>query len=196
MELEDRIVNQFHSAMDVTAHTIEQYTPLIAHASEMLLHCLASEKKILCVGNGGSAALVQHFCALLLSRFRTERPGLPAMCLAADGSTLTAIIEDINFSDVYSKQISAFGQPGDVLLMATTHGKASSLVQAIQAAHDREMVVILLNGNDGGDVTALLRPDEVEICVPSSDNILIHNTHLLVLHCLCDLIDYQLFGAQ
>ena len=196
MELEDRIVNQFHSAMDVNAHTIEQYTPLIAHASEMLLHCLASEKKILCVGNGGSAALMQHFCALLLSRFRTERPGLPAMCLAADGSTLTAIIEDINFSDVYSKQISAFGQPGDVLLMTTTHGKSSSLVQAIQAAHDREMVVILLNGNDGGDVTALLRPDEVEICVPSSDNILIHNTHLLVLHCLCDLIDYQLFGAQ
>jgi len=196
MELEDRIVNQFHSAMDVNAHTIEQYTPLIAHASEILLHCLTSEKKILCVGNGGSAALAQHFCALLLSRFRTERPGLPAMCLAADGSTLTAIIEDINFSDVYSKQISAFGQPGDVLLMTTTHGKASSLVQAIQAAHDREMLVILLNGNDGGDVTALLRPDEVEICVPSSDNILIHNTHLLVLHCLCDLIDYQLFGAQ
>ncbi|EPJ45280.1 MAG: phosphoheptose isomerase [Osedax symbiont Rs2] len=196
MELEDRIVNQFHSAMDVNAHTIEQYTPLIAHASEILLHCLSSEKKILCVGNGGSAALAQHFCALLLSRFRTERPGLPAMCLAADGSTLTAIIEDINFSDVYSKQISAFGQPGDVLLMATTHGKASSLVQAIQAAHDREMLVILLNGNDGGDVTALLRPDEVEICVPSTDNILIHNTHLLVLHCLCDLIDYQLFGAQ
>ena len=196
MELEDRIVNQFHSAMDVNAHTIEQYTPLIAHASEILLHCLSSEKKILCVGNGGSAALAQHFCALLLSRFRTERPGLPAMCLSADGSTLTAIIEDINFSDVYSKQISAFGQPGDVLLMATTHGKASSLVQAIQAAHDREMFVILLNGNDGGDVTALLRPDEVEICVPSTDNILIHNTHLLVLHCLCDLIDYQLFGAQ
>ena len=196
MELEDRIVNHFHNAMDINAHTIEQYTPLIAHASEILLHCLASEKKILCVGNGASAALAQHFSTLLLNKFRTERPGLPAMCLSSDGSTLTAIIEDISFSDVYSKQISAFGQSGDVLLMTTTHGKASSLVQAIQAAHDREMIVILLNGNDGGDVTALLRPDEVEICIPSNDNILVHNTHLLVLHCLCDLIDYQLFGAQ
>jgi len=195
MELEDRIVNQFHNSMDVSANTIEQYTPLIAHASEILLHSLASEKKILCVGNGGSAALAQHFSTLLLSRFRTERPGLPAICLG-ESSTITAVIEDINFSDVYSKQISALGQPGDVLLMATTHGKSSSLVQAIQAAHDREMIVILLNGGDGGDVTALLRPDEVEICVPSHDNVLIHHTQLLVLHCLCDLIDYQLFGAQ
>lgn len=196
MELEDRIVSLFHNTMDINAHTIEQYTPLIAHASEILLHCLASEKKILCVGNGASSSLTQHFCTLLLNKFRTERPGLPAMCLGSDGSTLTAIIEDISFSDVYSKQISAFGQPGDVLLMTTTHGKASSLVQAIQAAHDREMIVILLNGNDGGDVTALLRPDEVEICIPSNDNILVHNTQLLILHCLCDLIDYQLFGAQ
>jgi len=196
MELEDRIVNQFHNSMDVSANTIEQYTPLIAHASEILLHCLASEKKILCVGNGGSASLTQHFSTLLLSRFRTERPGLPAISLCDNSSTITAVIEDINFSDVYSKQISALGQPGDVLLMATTHGKSSSLVQAIQAAHDREMIVILLNGGDGGDVTALLRPDEVEICVPSNDSILIHHTQLLVLHCLCDLIDYQLFGAQ
>ncbi|NQZ31950.1 MAG: SIS domain-containing protein [Oceanospirillaceae bacterium] len=195
MELEDRIINHFHNSMDVSANTIEQYTPLIAHASEILLHSLASEKKILCVGNGGSAALAQHFSTLLLSRFRTERPGLPALCLSADGCTLSAVIEDINFSDVYSKQISALGQPGDVLLMTTTHGKSSSLVQAIQAAHHREMIVILLNGGDGGDVTALLRPDEVEICIPSNDSILIHNTQLLVLHCLCDLIDYQLFGA-
>ncbi|NRA21792.1 MAG: SIS domain-containing protein [Oceanospirillaceae bacterium] len=196
MKLEDRIINQFHNSMDVSANTIEQYTPLIAHASEILLHCLVSEKKILCVGNGGSASLAQHFCALLLSRFRTERPGLPAICLSTDGSTITAVIEDINFSDIYSKQISALGQPGDVLLLTTTHGKSSSLVQAIQAAHDREMMVIVLNGGDGGDVTALLRPDEVEICVPSHDNSLIHNTQLLVLHCLCDLIDFQLFGAQ
>lgn len=196
MELEDRIVNQFHNTMDTNAHTIEQYTPLIAHASEVLLHCLAGENKIICVGNGGSAALTQHFSALLLSRFRTERPGLPAMCLTSDGCALTAIIEDSSFSDTYAKQIRAFGQPGDVLLMATTQGKGSSLVQAIQAAHGRDMIVILLNGNDGGDVTALLQPDEVEICVPSSDTILIHNTHLLIMHCLCDLIDYQLFGAQ
>jgi D-sedoheptulose 7-phosphate isomerase len=118
------------------------------------------------------------------------------MCLAADGSTITAIIEDINFGDIYSKQISAFGQAGDVLLLATPHGKSSSLVQAVQAAHDRDMLVIVLNGGDGGDVTALLRPNEVEICIPSSDSILIYNTQLLVLHCLCDLIDYQLFGAE
>lgn len=195
MELEDRIVSQFHSSMDINAHTIEHYTPMIAHAGELLLHCLVNENKILCVGNGGSAALAQHFCALLLNRYRHERPGLPAIALSADSAALTAISEDSSFSDIYSKQIRALGQPGDVLLVISTHGRANNLVQAIQAAHDREMMVIALTGYDGGNTTALLRPDEIEICVPADDDVLIHDAHLLVLHCLCDLIDYQLFGA-
>ncbi|ANG61941.1 phosphoheptose isomerase [Marinobacterium aestuarii] len=195
MELEDRIVSQFHSSMDINAHTIEHYTPMIASAGEQLLHCLVNENKILCVGNGGSAALVQHFCALLLNRYRHERPGLPALALSADSATLTAISEDSGFSDIYSKQIRALGQPGDILLMVSTHGRANNLVQAIQAAHDRDMSVIALTGYDGGNTTALLRPDEIEICVPADDDVLIHDAHLLVLHCLCDLIDYQLFGA-
>lgn len=196
MELEDRIVNQFHNSMEINAITIETYTPMIAHASELLLHCLVSDAKILTCGNGASASLAQHFCALLLNRFRQERPGLPAICLNADAHTLSGISEDSSFSDVYAKQIRALGQPGDVLIILSPHGKASSMVQAIQAAHDREMTVIALTGNDGGDMTALLGPEEIEICVPAEDQILVHDAHLLVLHALCDLIDFQLFGGD
>ncbi|MGB2131444.1 MAG: SIS domain-containing protein, partial [Marinobacterium sp.] len=99
------------------------------------------------------------------------------------------------FADVYAKQIRALGQPGDILLLISTHGRANSLVQAIQAAHDREMMVIALSGGDGGNMAALLLPDEIEICIPGSEDALIHGAHLLVLHCLCDLIEYQLFGG-
>ncbi|WP_415887094.1 SIS domain-containing protein [Neptuniibacter sp. QD37_6] len=196
MELEDRIVSQFHNSMEVNAITIEQYTPLIAHAGELLLHCLVSENKILCCANGASSSLGQHFTALLMNRFRHERPGLPAININSDGATLSAICEDSGFMDAQAKQIHALGQPGDILLLITPHGRSSSLVQAIQAAHDREMTVIVLNGSDGGDITALLSPEEIEICVPSDESSLVHHAQLLVLHSLCDLIDYQLFGSE
>lgn len=196
MDLEDRIVHQFHSSMEVNATTIEQNTPLIAHASELLLHCLINEGKILCCANGPSASLSQHFTTLLMNRFRYERPGLPAINLNGDGSTLSAICEDSSFVDAQAKQIHALGQPGDILMLISAHGRSGSLIQAIQAAHDREMTVIALNGNDGGDITALLGPDEVEIRVPSDDDVLTHHAQLLVLHTLCDLLDYQLFGSD
>mgnify|MGYP001941521612 CR=1 FL=1 len=196
MELEDRIVSQFHNSMEINAMTIEQYTPLIAHASELLLHCLVNEHKILCCANGASSALSQHFTTLLMSRFQQERPGLPAINLSTDGATISAIAEDGSFIDAQAKQIHALGQPGDILLLLSVSGRSSSLVQAIQAAHDRDMVVIALNGSDGGDITALLRPDEVEICIPSPERALVHHAHLMVLHVFCDLIDYQLFGGD
>ncbi|MBY4676611.1 SIS domain-containing protein [Marinobacterium arenosum] len=196
MELEERIINHFHNSMEVNAVTIEQYTPLIAHAGELLLHTLVSESKILCCGNGGSAGLAQHFAALLLNRFRNERPGLPAMSLCADAAVATGICEDSTFADVYAKQIRALGQPGDILLIISPHGRSASLIQAIQAAHDREMLVIALTGGDGGDMTSLLGPEEVEICVPADDTVLVHHAHLMLLHTLCDLIDYQLFGSE
>lgn len=196
MELEDRIINHFHNSMEVNAVTIEQYTPLIAHASEQLLQTLISEGKILCCGNGGSASLNQHFVSLLLNRFRQERPGLPAIALNADGAVLSGICEESSFADVYAKQIRALGQPGDTLLILSTHGRSASLIQAIQAAHDREMQVIALTGAGGGDMKSLLGPEEIEICVPSEDSTLIHNAHLMLIHTLCDLIDHQLFGSE
>lgn len=195
MELEDRIIHQFHQSMEVNAQTIEQFTPVIAAASELILQCLITEHKILSAGNGSSGTLAQHFGTLLINRFRQERPGLPVVTLNADSAAISAIAEDSGFADIYSKQIRAIGMPGDILLAISTNGRSASLVQAIQAAHDREMTVIALTGGDGGNMTALLRPDETEICVPSTDDALVHHAQLLVLHSLADLIDFQLFGA-
>lgn len=196
MELEERIIQQLHNSMEVNAVTIEQYTPLIAHAGELLLHCLVCENKIICCGNGASSSLGQYFTTLMMNRFKHERPGLPAVNLNTDGSTLSAICEDSNFVDALAKQIHALGQPGDILLIMTPHGRSSSLIQAIQAAHNRDMTVIVLNGGDGGDITALLSPDEIEICIPSDYHNLVHHAQFLVLASLSDLIDYQLFGSD
>ncbi|TVQ74139.1 SIS domain-containing protein [Nitrincola schmidtii] len=195
MELEDRIIQQFHQSMEVNAQTIEQFTPMIATASMQILQCLISEQKVLCAGNGASGSLAQHFGSLLINRFRHERPGLPVVTLNADAIAITGIAEDSGFADIYSKQIRAFGMPGDILLAVSANGRSASLVQAIQAAHDREMTVIALTGSDGGNMTALMRPDETEICIASNDEVLVHHAHLLVLHTLADLIDFQLFGA-
>lgn len=195
MELEDRIIQQFHQSMEVNAQTIEQLTPIIATASVQMLQCLISEQKILCAGNGASGSLAQHFGSLMINRFRHERPGLPVVTLNADSVAMGAIAEDSGFADIFSKQIRAIGMPGDILLAISANGRSASLVQAIQAAHDRDMTVIAMTGSDGGNMTALLRPDETEICIPSSDEILVHYAQMLTLHSLADLIDFQLFGA-
>lgn len=195
MELEDRIIQQFHQSMEVNTQTIEQLTPVIATASIQMLECLISERKIVCAGNGASGSLAQHFGSLMINRFRHERPGLPVVTINADSVTMSAIAEDSGFADIFSKQIRAIGMAGDILLAISANGRAASLVQAIQAAHDRDMTVIALTGFDGGNMTALLRPDETEICIPSDDQILVHHAQLLVLHSLADLIDFQLFGA-
>ncbi|MEH6472438.1 MAG: SIS domain-containing protein [Halopseudomonas sp.] len=196
MELQQRIIDHFHQSIDLKAHVIESYAPQIALAGEQLFHCLMGEHKILSCGNGGSAALSQHFSALMLNRYQHERPGLPAISLGADSATLSAIADDSHFSDVYSKQVRAIGQPGDILLTLCPDGRSASLIQAIQAAHERGMAVIALSGEDGGDIAALLTPEEVEIRIPSSSTALVHEVHLLIIHALCDLIEHQLFGGH
>jgi D-sedoheptulose 7-phosphate isomerase len=195
MELQQRIIEHFHHSLDLKAHVIESYTPQIAQAAEQLFHCLISEHKILCCGNGASAALAQHFSALMLNRYQHERPGLPALSLSADSAALSAIADDSHFSDVYSKQVRALGQPGDILLAFSSDGRSANLIQAIQAAHDRGMGVIALSG-EGGDIGALLSQEELEIRIPSTSTALVNEVHLLIIHALCDLIEHQLFGGS
>ncbi|WP_421865732.1 SIS domain-containing protein [Motiliproteus sp.] len=195
MDLQQRVINHFHQSLDLKAHVIETFTPQIAQAAEQLFHCLVAENKVLCCGNGGSAALAQHFSALMLNRYQHERPGLPTITLGAESATLSAIANDTHFTDVYSKQIRALGQPGDILLTFSSDGRSTSLIQAIQAAHDRGMGVIALTGGDSKDIGAILGNDELEIRIPSPSKALVHEVHLLITHALCDLIEHQLFGG-
>ena len=157
---------------------------------------LLNEGKILSCGNGGSAGDAQHFSSELLNRFERERPSLPAVALTTDSSTITSIANDYSYNEIFSKQIRALGQPGDVLLAISTSGNSANVIQAIQAAHDREMTVVALTGRDGGGMASLLLPEDVEIRVPAKVTARIQEVHLLTIHCLCDLIDSQLFGSE
>jgi D-sedoheptulose 7-phosphate isomerase len=161
-----------------------------------MVNSLLNEGKILTCGNGGSAGDAQHFSSELLNRFERERPSLPALALTTDSSSISSLAKDYCEDEIFSKQIRALGQPGDVLLAISTSGNSGNVLQAIQAAHDRDMLVVALTGRDGGAMASLLLPEDSEIRVPARATARIQEVHLLAIHCLCDLIDRQLFGSE
>ncbi|MBK6975505.1 MAG: phosphoheptose isomerase [Sterolibacteriaceae bacterium] len=196
MNLIDRISQQFTDSAQTKLQAVELLAAPIAEAVETMVHSLMSNGKIMACGNGGSAADSQHFASELLNRFEKERPGLAAVALTTDTSTLTSIANDYDFAQVFSKQIRALGQPGDVLLAISTSGTSPNVIEAIAAAHEREMRVVALTGKSGGRVAGLLRKDDTHLCVPADRTARIQEVHLLVLHCLCDGIDCMLLGAD
>jgi len=196
MTLEDRVLELFDASIEAKKQAREVIPAAVVAAGEAMVQCLLNNGKILTCGNGGSAGDAQHFSSEMLNRFERERPALPAIALSTDTSTLTSIANDYSYNEVFSKQIRALGQPGDVLLAVTTSGNSSNILQAVQAAHDRDVKVVALTGRDGGDVANLLHQDDVEIRVPSNSTARIQEVHLLCIHSLCDLIDGQLFGTE
>jgi D-sedoheptulose 7-phosphate isomerase len=196
MELQERVINQFHEHMGCAAYSAEHLPQDIAIAAEMLHQCFIQEGKILICGNGANAANGHHFSAALLSRFKQERPSLPAFNLTADSTTMSAITRESSFQDVFAKQITALGQQGDILVVLSEQGNCGNLIQAIQAAHNRNLQVISITGQSGGDMATILDPDDVAIRIPSDNNTNILQLQLVTIHCLCDLIDFQLFGSN
>lgn len=196
MDLISRINQHFTDSAQLKLHAMELLSKPLASASERMVECLMQEGKILSCGNGGSAADAQHFSAELLNRFEKERPPLAAMALSTDTSTLTSIANDYHYDEVFSKQIRALGQPGDILLAISTSGNSTNVMEAINAAHDRQMDVVALTGKKGGKIAALLGPEDVHICVPAERTARIQEVHLLCLHCMCDAIDCLLLGVE
>lgn len=196
MSLEDRVLELFDASIDAKLQARESLPAAIALAGEAMVQCLLSDGKILSCGNGGSAGDAQHFSSEMLNRFERERPALPAIALTTDSSTITSIANDYSYNEVFSKQIRALGQAGDILLAVTTSGNSANILQAVQAAHDRNMKIVAMTGRDGGDVARLLHPEDIEIRVPATSTARIQEVHLLVIHSLCDLIDGQLFGTE
>jgi len=194
MHFQDRINQHFQASIETKQQSMAVLGPVIEQAGEMMVQSLLAGGKILTCGNGGSAGDAQHFSSELLNRFERERPSLPAIALTTDSSTLTSIANDYHYNEVFSKQIRALGNGTDILLAISTSGNSANVVQAIQAAHDREMRVVAVTGKDGGDMASLLTADDMEIRVPSNVTARIQEVHLLVIHCLCDFIDWQLFG--
>lgn len=196
MELAARIGEHFQDSIEVKQKSLEVLVEPIHRAGEAMVNCLLNNGKILSCGNGGSAGDAQHFSAELLNRFEKERPGLPALALTTDSSTLTAIANDYSYEEIFSKQVSALGQAGDVLLAISTSGNSANVAAAMKAAKEREMLVVVLSGNDGGTMAGLLTEQDIEVRVPSKRTARIQEVHLVVIHCLCDFIDTKLFGGD
>ncbi|MFZ5502691.1 MAG: phosphoheptose isomerase [Pseudomonadota bacterium] len=194
MDIPKRISKHFKESADTKLRLRESLSRPIADGAQVLFDCVAGDGKILCCGNGGSAADAQHFSAELLNRFEKERPGLAAVALTTDSSVLTSIANDYDFGLIFSKQVRALGLPGDSLLAISTSGNSANVVAAIHAAHERDMRVVALTGRDGGAMAAALHENDVLICVAAESTARIQEVHLLALHCLCDVIDYLLLG--
>ncbi|ATE58875.1 phosphoheptose isomerase [Thauera sinica] len=196
MDLIDRVSRQFEDSARTKLDALEHLAAPIAGAVEVMTTSLLNNGKILSCGNGGSAADAQHFAAELVNRFELERPPLAAVALTTDSSTLTSIANDYDFTQVFSKQVRALGQPGDILLAISTSGNSPNVAEAILAAHEREMRVVALTGKGGGRIGELLADGDIHLCVPADRTARIQEVHLLVLHCLCDGIDCLLLGVE
>ncbi|MBW7859799.1 MAG: phosphoheptose isomerase [Rhodocyclaceae bacterium] len=196
MDLIQRITRQFEDSARAKHEALEVLAVPIAGAIEMMTACLLGNGKILACGNGGSAADAQHFAAELVNRFEMERPPLAALALTTDSSILTSIANDYDYVQVFSKQVSALGQHGDVLLAISTSGNSPNVIAAIDAAHERDMRVVAMTGKGGGRIAEQLHETDLHICVPADRTARIQEIHLLVLHCLCDGIDCMLLGVE
>jgi D-sedoheptulose 7-phosphate isomerase len=196
MDLTSRIAQHFRDSAQLKLEVAGDLTAPIALAADLMVQSLLAERKILACGNGGSAADAQHFSAELLNRFEMERPGLAAVALTTDSSTLTAIANDYAFLEIFSKQVRALGQSGDVLLAISTSGNSPNVLKAIEAAHERDMTVVALTGRDGGKIRQLLGAADVLLNVPAQSTARVQEVHILILHCLCDAIDCTLLGVE
>ncbi|HZW87340.1 MAG TPA: phosphoheptose isomerase [Gallionella sp.] len=194
MDIQKRINKHFKDSAELKLRVKDELAEPIANGARLFFDCIANDGKILCCGNGGSAADAQHFAAELINRFEKERPGLAALSLATDSSVLTSIANDYDFNQIFSKQVRALGLPGDNLLAISTSGNSPNIVAAIHAAHERDMRVVALTGRNGGAMLAALHPTDVLICVDAQSTARIQEVHILSLHCLCDVIDYLLLG--
>ncbi len=192
--LSQRVRDAFAASIATKQRTVDALAEPVAAAARLIVERLLQGGKVLSCGNGGSAADAQHFSSELLNRFERDRPGLPALALTTDSSTLTSVANDQAYAEVFARQIQALGHPGDLLLAITTSGQSPSIVRAIESARQADMPVIALTGRDGGQVAALLGAQDIEIRVPATNTARIQEVHLLVIHCLCELTDHQLLG--
>ncbi len=195
-DIDSLIHGAFAASIETMRNASQVLVEGIEIASAQLNQALLNGQKILICGNDGSAADAQHFSSRLLNRYSRDRPGLPAIALTTDTSTLTSITNDYGYQQIFSKQVTALGQPGDVLVAISTSGQSPNIVEAIQAANENELTIIALTGRDGGAMAQVLNENSIEIRVPSMVTARIQEVHLLVIHILCELLDLQLLGPE
>ena len=188
------VTEHFSESIEAKQQAMKALVPNISKAGVLLAERINIGAKILACGNGGSAADAQHFSAELINRFEVERRPLPAIALTTDTSTITSIGNDYHFDLIFSKQVEALANSKDVLLAISTSGNSANIIEAIKAAHRKGTTIIALTGNTGGRINNILNPEDIHICVPNNKTSRIQEVHILVIHCLCDLIDKLLFS--
>ncbi|GFO73124.1 D-sedoheptulose 7-phosphate isomerase [Bathymodiolus japonicus methanotrophic gill symbiont] len=194
MSSNNNIKQQITESIHTQQLVLDELSEVVEFAAQHIVNALLADRKILSAGNAASVSNVQYFTVLMINRYDRVRPSLPAISLVNDVQMLTSIANTQHYDDVYAKQLRALGQADDVLLVYNVEGSALNLVKLINAAHDKQIIVILLVGESETTLPALLHEVDVCINVPSQSAQRIHEAHLLITHCLCDLVDSQLFG--
>ena len=196
MDLTAHLRKHFDEGVELRQRMAETLPAEIARAGEALAAALKAGHKALACGNGGSAADSQHFAAELVGRFERERPGLPAVALTVDSSALTAIANDYDWERVFAKQVEALGAAGDFLLAISTSGNSKNVLEAMRVAHARGLKVIALTGRDGGEMARMLAAGDFHLNVAHPRTMRVQEVHLLVIHCLCEVVDNVIFGER
>lgn len=189
-------LRHFEESLAVFDNAMKILPPAISEATEICCNALLDGKKILTCGNGGSAGDAMHLSSELVNRFQMERPGLPAIALTTDAFILTSIANDYDYERVFSRQVQALGNDGDILVAFSTSGQSKNVITACRTAIERNLTVVALSGKDGGQFNKTLRDGiDVEIRAPSDITARIQEVHLVCIHAICDSIDKRLFGA-
>jgi phosphoheptose isomerase len=194
MDKYDTISSGFQEVIELISVSVDQLEGPLQRAATMSTDALLAEHKILSCGNGPGAAVAQLFSIGLVHRFEHERPALPASCLSSDGSTLSALATSVGSQEIYARQVRGLGQAGDILLGVAAGEGNGAIIQAIRAAHDRDMGVIILSGGDCADISSLLLEEDIEIHGPSASAARVIELQTMIVHSLCKLIDHSLFG--
>lgn len=192
---EERINYWFANHMEQTAQAAVTAGPAIGTVADAFVATLLQDGKIIACANGNANVLTQYLCTALLSRFDQDRPALPAINLGADATTYSAICRDNRFNDTFSRQVRAVGKPGDLLFVVVDDGHKANLIQAIQAAHDREMMVVVLSAREKSDITSLMHPEDHEVALNDLSPHEATPLMMVIINALCDQIDAKLFGG-
>jgi D-sedoheptulose 7-phosphate isomerase len=190
--LRSRASQHFMDSIAVKQEAQKTLPEQVARAVIAITECFQAGGKVMVCGNGGSAADAQHFAAELIGRFERERRELAAIALTTDTSILTAVGNDYGYEDIFSKQVRGLGKAGDILIGISTSGNSKNVVKAIEAAKKLGIHIIALTGNGGGKMADQLEGTDVNLCVPSTRTARIQETHLVLLHAMCDGVDHLL----
>lgn len=192
----EQVARQFEDSIDAKRATLVNMQDALVEAADLLIDRLDAGSKVLSCGNGGSAGDAQHFSSELVNRFEHDRRALPAVALTTESSTLTAIANDDSYKRLFSRQIEALGQPGDILLAFSTSGNSANVVDAMNTARAQGLRTIAVTGKNGGTMADQLSSGDIELRVASSNTARIQEVHLLFIHCLCRFIENHLVSDK